>query len=112
MCTWCTHAVYLWFVYVAWGRGPAIESPLSEGNGFGTCLPSSLCLPLGLLSLCPVLAWDLAPQPRPGHTGDDLMTEGRGVQGCLDPGLKLERQGSGLGAQKKPGQEAWVRESA
>lgn len=40
------------------------------------------------------------------------MAKGRGVHGCLDSGLKCERQGSGLGAQKKPGQEAWMGESA
>lgn len=40
------------------------------------------------------------------------MTEGREAHGCLDPGLKLERQDSGLGAQKKPRQEAWMGESA
>lgn len=39
-----------------------------------------------------------------------LMTElgGGGAHGCLDPGRKFERQDSGLGAQKKPGQEAWM----
>lgn len=43
------------------------------------------------------------PQRRPGHTEGGLMTEGRGARGCLDPGLKIERQTQAWGPRRSQG---------
>lgn len=77
------------------GEGTAVNSPLSEG----------MLLP-GAPSSCPALAGD----PATSGLGLATQAQGRGVRGCLlDLNLRDRAQGW---AQKKPGQEAWVGESA